>query len=89
MLHQVSAPQHERQFAHLETSEPIGPIVPQLTTANAYLGAAAIVEALQAGADLVVTGRVADPSLVVAPCVHQLGWQWDQWAMWLMSAGSL
>ena len=50
---------------------------------NAYIGAGGIVEALAAGADIVVTGRVADPSLVLGPVVHELdlGWQdWDELA---------
>ena len=46
---------------------------------NAYVGANGIVEALAAGADIVVTGRVADPSLVVGPVVHELGLKWSQW----------
>jgi hypothetical protein len=47
--------------------------------ANAYLGAEAIVPALATGADVVITGRVADPSLFVAPMVHDLGWALDDW----------
>ncbi|MGN6331064.1 MAG: acyclic terpene utilization AtuA family protein [Motilibacteraceae bacterium] len=46
-------------------------------TANAYLGAAGIAAALSAGADVVVTGRVTDASLVVGPAAHRFGWQLD------------
>jgi hypothetical protein len=48
-------------------------------TANAYLGGAGIAEALRAGADVVVTGRVADASLVVGAAVAHFGWAADDW----------
>ncbi len=50
-----------------------------VVSANAYLGADAIVPALATGADVVITGRVADPSLFVAPLAHALGWALDDW----------
>ena len=60
----------------LETQAPIAKYG-ELVSANAYLGAAALLPALQSGADIVITGRVADPSLFVAPMVHEYGWSLD------------
>jgi hypothetical protein len=51
----------------------------EIVSANAYLGADAIVPALATGADVVITGRVADPSLFVAPIAHAFGWRLDDW----------
>lgn len=51
----------------------------RLVSANAYLGADGVVEALDGGADLVITGRVADPSLFLGPMRHALGWPADAW----------
>lgn len=62
-------------FSNLETGAPPVSVASRLVTANAYLGAAPIAEALRAGADLVITGRVADPSLTVGPCLAHFGWR--------------
>src|SRR5271165_3108155 len=49
----------------------------ELVSANAYLGVDALLPALQSGADIIITGRVADPSLFVAPVAHEYGWPVD------------
>ncbi|MBI1314828.1 acyclic terpene utilization AtuA family protein [bacterium] len=64
---------------NLDTARPLGGVAERLVTANAYLGAAAIAESLDRGADLVITGRVADPSLTVGACLHHFGWAADDW----------
>ncbi len=62
-----------------ETGGTLGGLGSRVLSANAYIGAAPIVEALGAGADVVITGRAADPSLFLAPLVHELGWAMDDW----------
>ena len=62
-----------------ETGEPATALGEQLISANAYTGAGPIVAALAEGADVVITGRAADPALFLAPQVHELGWAMDDW----------
>ncbi len=61
-------------YPNLDTGESIDRLRDSLCSANAYLGAAPIAEALNKGADIVITGRVADPSLVTACCLSNFGW---------------
>ena len=59
----------------------------RIVSANAYIGARAIAEALAAGADVVITGRAADPALFLGPLVHEFGWEMDDWE--LLGKGTL
>lgn len=62
--------------AAMETNRPITDSGKPVS-ANAYLGAAGIVDALKNGANVIITGRVADPSLFIAPMIHEFGWAAD------------
>ena len=73
--------------AVLETNEPIETYKDRMVSANAYLGAEEIVRALELEPDMVITGRVADPSLFLAPMVHEFGWPKDDYA--LMGQGTV
>ncbi len=62
-----------------ETGSPASSMGDTLLSANAYLGAGPLVEALEKGADVVITGRVADPALFLAPQIFEFGWSFDDW----------
>lgn len=66
-------------FRFEESGDDVAAYRDRIVSANAYLGAAPIVDALAAGADVVLTGRVADPSLFAAPLIHAFGWRMDDW----------
>lgn len=66
-------------FTNFDTGRSFTEVRPQIASANAYLGAAGIVAALQQDARIVITGRVADASLTVGPALFEHGWAWDDW----------
>ncbi len=71
--------QSHPELPMMETGEPVGSLGNSMISANAYLGAEPIRDALDMGADVVITGRVADPSLFLGPMMHAFGWQPDDW----------
>jgi hypothetical protein len=70
-----------------ETGQPVAELADRLVAANAYLGVDAVLPALDAGARVLLGGRIADPSLFLAPLVHRLGWRADDWD--LLAAGTV
>jgi hypothetical protein len=75
----VLAPCKQHDLPILEFDGTISQFGNRLLSANAYLGAEPMAEALDAGADIVITGRASDPALFLAPMVHAFGWAMDDW----------
>jgi acyclic terpene utilization AtuA family protein len=73
------------ELKNMDTGEPLSAIRAQVERANVYFGAFPVAEALGLGAEIVITGRVADAALTLAPMIHQFGWKETDWD--LLSAG--
>jgi hypothetical protein len=63
------------EMRDMDTGEPLSTIRDRISSANAYIGAFPLAEALDTGADVVVAGRSTDTALTLAPMVHRFGWQ--------------
>jgi len=66
-------------FTNLDTGEHLSTVRDRVVCANAYLGSQPSALALQKGASIVITGRVADATLTVGPLANEFGWKWDDW----------
>ena len=74
---------------HLDSGEPLSSIREKVVSANAYLGAKPIADALKHGAEVVITGRVADASLTVGPAAHEFGWGFGEADLDRLAAGTV
>lgn len=75
------------ELKNMETGESLDTVRDRLLSANVYLGARPIVDALNQGAQIVITGRTTDTGLTLAPMIHEFGWDWNNWD--LMAAGTI
>jgi hypothetical protein len=76
-LEDLVAAGHE--LRNMETGRPLSDVLDRVQSANAYIGAAPIVEALRQGANVVITGRSTDTALTYAPMIHEFGWALDDY----------
>jgi hypothetical protein len=67
------------EFKNMDTGEPLSAIRAQVERANVYFGAFPVAEALGLGAEIVITGRVADAALTLAPMIHEFSWKETEW----------
>ena len=74
-------------LANMDTGRPLSDVRDSVQSANAYLGMQPVVEALDQGANIVITGRVTDTGLTLGPLVHEFGWSTEDWD--LIAAGTV
>ena len=67
------------ELRNMDTGEPLSTVRDRIQSANVYLGAWPMVEALNRGAQIVITGRATDTGLTLAPMIHEFGWAEDDW----------
>jgi hypothetical protein len=67
------------ELRNMDTDEPLASVRDRIQSANAYLGAEPIVDALNQGAQVVITGRATDTGLTLGPMIHEFGWAADDW----------
>jgi hypothetical protein len=67
------------ELRNMDTGEPLSTVRDRIQSANVYLGAWPMVEALNQGAQIVITGRATDTGLTLAPMIHEFGWAADDW----------
>ena len=77
----VTAQLHGKPLPLMDSHGTLAALADTIISANAYIGVAGIVDALAQGADVIITGRVADPALFLAPLIHEFGWAMDDWAI--------
>jgi Acyclic terpene utilisation family protein AtuA len=75
------------ELRNMDTGEPLSTVIDRIRSANVYLGAGPMVEALNRGAQIVITGRATDTGLTLAPLIHEFGWGLDAWDR--LSAGTI
>jgi hypothetical protein len=75
------------ELKNMDTGEPLAAIRANVQSANVYFGAWPVVDALTKGAEIVITGRVTDTGLALAPMIHEFGWKADDWNK--LSAGTI
>jgi hypothetical protein len=63
----------------MDTGEPLTSIRNRILSANVYIGAYPLIEALETGADVIITGRCTDTALALAPMIHEFGWAETDW----------